>query len=496
MTTHHLSWADDWLKKPKNNYINGRFARGESSREWTNINPANETKVMSWTLPSQNQTEEAVQSAKKTFEQGLWQRLPMRDRAKKLLQLADIIRSHEEQFATLESIATGKTYKEALDDDLPDCSRIFEYYAGWIDKHYGENVPVEEGFINYTTREPIGVCALVVPWNFPLLMACWKIAPALATGNSICIKPSEHTPHTLIYLFELIHNKLDLPQGLINLLLGDKEVGETLSSHSDVDKISFTGSTQVGRSIVEQSARSNLKRVSLELGGKSPNIFFADTPNLQQAIDRSFQVMFSHKGEKCSEPTRFYIHESIYDKVVSSLVEKANQIVCGDPFSPNTHQGPQCHAEHFEKVLSYIEIGLAEGAKLLCGGRHDRSSNSDLGYFVRPTIFSEVTPSMRLSQEEIFGPILSVQRFSDEEEVISMANDSLYGLAAGLWTSDISRAHRVAHKLDAGMVFINRYGCYDFSSPFGGFKQSGWGKDMALHSLEEYSKTKSIWVKI
>ena len=342
----------------------------------------------------------------------------------------------------------------------------------------------------------MGCCALIVPWNFPLLMACWKIAPALAMGNSICIKPSEHTPHSLIYLFEILDQELDLPTGLINLLLGDGEIGKALANHQGVDKISFTGSTQTGRSIVSDSANSNLKRVSLELGGKSPNIFFADTPDLDAAIERSFQVMFSHKGEKCSEPTRFYIEESIYDTVCAKLIDKANRIKCGDPFDEQTDQGPQCHRAHFEQILKYIQIGREEGAKLLCGGHDDRAQTGGKGYFIRPTIFAEVHPNMRISQEEIFGPVLSIQKFSDEESVIKMANNSLYGLAAGLWTKDVSRAHRVANSLDAGMVFINRYGCYDFSSPFGGFKQSGWGKDMAKHSLEEYTKTKSIWLRI
>ena len=298
----------------------------------------------------------------------------------------------------------------------------------------------------------------------------------------------------MVRFFQLISEKIDLPPGLINLVLGDGELGHKISTHPEIDKVAFTGSTQVGKNIVESSARSNLKQVSLELGGKSPIIFFEDTPDIESAVERSFNVMFSHKGEKCSEPTRFYIHEKIYQDVVERLMEKCQSIVCGDSFDPLATQGAQCHRGHFEKVKSYFEIAKQDGASLLCGGDVDPLHRETGGLFIQPTIYGDVGPEMRLSREEIFGPILSINKFKTESEAISMANAGIYGLAAGLYTADISRAHKVASQLDAGMIFINRYGCYDFSSPFGGSKQSGWGKECGIQSIESYTKSKSVWV--
>jgi len=313
-------------------------------------------------------------------------------------------------------------------------------------------------------------------------------------GNTVIVMPSEYTPLSILRLAELIHEKADLPAGVFNVITGDAETGKLISEHPEINKISFTGSTVVGKKVLEGAAHSNLKTVTLELGGKSPNILFADLPDLEAAIDRSCTAMFSHKGEKCSEPTRILIQDSIYDQVVSGLVERMKKIRLGDPFSEGANQGPQAHAAHYKKVLDYIEIGKKEGAKLAFGGETKQAAGK--GYFIAPTLFTEVKPQMRIAQDEIFGPVLVAIRFRTEEEAIEIANQTAYGLAAGLWTSDLSRAHRVASKLDAGMVFVNRYGCYDFASPFGGFKQSGWGKEMAIQSLDAYTKTKSVWVKL
>ncbi len=491
-----LAWSKSWINEKKKNYIGGEWVTGNQDKIYENENPATNEILSRWNMASFEDVNHSIYEANAAFKSRSWIDLPMRKRASLLRSIGSLIRQHENEFAILESLANGKTYKEALTGDLPDCSDIFDYYAGWIDKVYGESVPVEKGFINFTRKEPLGVCALIVPWNFPLLMACWKLAPALSMGNSIIIKPSEHTPFSLIRLFQLIDENLDLPKGLINLVLGDGFVGEYLSSHSNVHKVSFTGSTKVGKNIISRSCRSSLKSLSLELGGKSPNIIFADCPDLKEAINRSFDVMFSHKGEKCSEPTRFYLEESIYDKVLQGLVSKANNIICGDPLSSQSDQGPQCHKLHFDKIIEYIDSGIKEGAKLECGGFFDDKANNGKGYYVRPTIFSNVNSSMRICQEEIFGPVLCISKFKTENEALALANNSMYGLAAGVWTSDISRAHRMAQEIDAGMVFINRYGCYDFSSPFGGFKESGWGKDMAIQSIDSYTKTKSVWIQI
>lgn len=484
-----------WLQKPKSFFIGGHTVPASKGlRTLDSINPCNQNVMAQIPVADGAVVDQAVRSARECFELGHWTRMSARDRARKMRDIGAATREAVIELATIEALDNGKLYLEALHDDLPDCADIFDYYAGWTDKHYGETCPVQDGFTNFTVKEPLGVCGLIVPWNFPLLLAMWKIAPALACGNSVVVKPSEQTSLSLIRWFEIVHEKVDLPPGLLNLVLGDGETGALISQHQGIDKVSFTGSTQVGRQIVHGSADSNLKSLSLELGGKSPNILFGDTPELDKAIDRSFHLIFSQKGEKCSEPTRFIIHESIHDYVVSELVRRAEASVCGDSFRHGVHQGAQNNQRQFKKILDYIEIGKQEGATLRAGGQACTQGENAKGFFVRPTIFTDVKSNMRIWNEEIFGPVLAITKFKTDEEAVRLANETPYGLAAGLWTSDITRAHRVSRQLNAGMIFINRYGCYDFSSPFGGFKQSGWGKEMGLHSLEAYTKTKSIWI--
>jgi aldehyde dehydrogenase (NAD+) len=496
MEPARLTWAREWLQAPKRLYVGGAWTEGSSGRIVEPINPANGRQLSRFQEASGDDVDRAVQAARAAFEHGSWATMGRRERARVLRRIADLIRVHRAELATLISLENGKLYRESCDDDMPDSAEVFEYYAGWTDKYYGETCPVDGDLLNYTLRVPAGVCALIVPWNFPLLLAAWKLAPALAMGNTTVIKPSPFTSLSLLRLFEILHEDEVVPRGAINLVLGGAEVGEALSRHAGVDKISFTGSTAVGRRIIHGAADSNLKTVTLELGGKSPNIVFDDVPDLDFAIDRSFQLMFAQKGEKCSEPTRFLLHEAIYDRFVERLCERAARVVCGDPFDPGSDQGPQCNAQQLEKILRYIETGKREGARLLVGGERDVIGTNASGYFVRPTIFGDVDNRLRVAQDEIFGPVLVVMRFSDEDEAVRLANDTPYGLAAGVWSADLSRAHRVAHRLDAGMVFINRYGCYDFASPFGGVKQSGWGSEMAMHSLQAYTKLKSIWVQL
>lgn len=488
-----LSWAKEWLAQSKTFYWGGNLEKGLGSRKWKVINPTSEEVLCEVPVAEKADVDSAVLAAKEAFKRGCWSESTRRFRRESLIKIGQIIREHAEELATLESLSNGKLFSESLIDDVPESADVFDYYAGWIDKVYGDTVPVDPGFLNYTRKEPLGVCALIVPWNFPLLLACWKIAPALAMGNTVIVKPSEYTPLSILRLAELIHEKASLPSGVFNVIFGDAETGRLISEHPEINKISFTGSTMVGKKVLSGAAASNLKTVTLELGGKSPNILFSDLPDLNAAIERSCTAMFSHKGEKCSEPTRILIQDSIYEKVVAGLVERMKKIKLGDPFSEGVNQGPQAHLAHYKKVLDYIEIGKKEGAVLAFGGE---SKTGGKGYFVTPTLFSEVKPQMRIAQEEIFGPVLVAIRFKTEEEAIEIANQTNYGLAAGLWTSDLSRAHRVAAKLDSGMVFVNRYGCYDFASPFGGFKQSGWGKEMAIQSLDAYTKTKSVWVKL
>ncbi len=488
-----FAWARDWLAKPKQQYLNGQWVEGTSGEQWPVKDPANGEVLCHVNMADEQQVEFMAEMADRAHETQVWSKASLATRAQLLRDIAALIRNNKEKLAVLETLANGKLYSESLEGDIPTCADIFDYYAGWVDKFYGEACPVEDGYLNYTTKEPVGVCGLIAPWNFPLYQASLKIAPALAMGNTVIIKPSEYTPLTAIYLVELIASQLSVPAGVINLLLTTGKAANQLTLSHHVHKISFTGSTGVGQKIVQNAGMSNLKSATLELGGKSPCIFFEDTPDLDAAIQRGFEVMFSHKGEKCSEPTRFLIHESIYDYVVNALVEKANAVKCGNPFDVDVQQGPQCNEMQFNKIMSYIEIGKSE-AELVAGGYADTEGDNAKGFFIRPTIFSRVAPTCRIAREEIFGPVLCCTEFSSTEEAVAMANDTAFGLAAGIYTSNVSRAHRVAEQIDAGMLFVNRYGCYGLSSPFGGFKQSGWGKEMAIHSLSSYTKSKSVWV--
>lgn len=489
----NLKWANNWLKQEKKQYINGQWVAG-AGNDWQVKNPANQDTLVTMRLASKEQVDEAAIAAKACHESGVWHRtITRKERADILNAIARLIRENVDKLSLLESLPNGKLYSEAREDDIPTCADIFEYYAGWTDKYYGEVSPVETGFLNYSNKEPVGVCALIAPWNFPLYQASLKIAPALAMGNSVVMKPSEITPLATLFLFELIDTELDLPKGLMNLLICDGPVADRLTMSNGVHKISFTGSTHVGRRIVQNSGQSNLKSVTLELGGKSPCIFFNDTPDLDAAIDRAFTVMFSHKGEKCSEPTRFLIQKGIYDDVMGRLIEKAEKVRCGSPLSPQSEQGPQCNQAQYQRILDYIEIGKSE-AELVAGGTPDLDGDNANGLFIRPTIFNNVPQKARIAQEEIFGPVLCCTPFESAEDALALANDSIYGLAAGIYTGNINIAHQMADRLDAGMVFVNRYGCYGLSSPFGGFKESGWGKEMAIHSLNSYTKTKGIWI--
>ena len=480
--------AEAWARERHALYIDGRWVRTREAIAC--IDPSNERVVGEAPSANAGDVDSAVDAARRAFK-GEWGRLSRNTRAQRLRAAGRVIRDHAEELAGLIALENGKLYREALDDDMPDTADVFDYYAGWTDKFYGETAPVERGFLNYITREPVGVCGLIVPWNYPLLLAAWKAAAALSMGNTIVVKPSENTPLSLLRLIDLLDRAEVFPAGVINVVTGAGETGNLLARHADVDKISFTGSTETGGKIVTASGQSNFKTVTLELGGKAPVLLFADTPNLGAAVERCFAVAYSHKGEKCTEPARLLIEDTIYDEVARALAERASAVRCGDPFDPGAGQGPQCGKAQYEKIIGYIESGIAGGARLLAGGKPHKSGP---GHYVPPTLFGDVDQRALIAQEEIFGPVLVLQRFKGEDDAVSLANDSKYGLAAGLYTGDVSRAHRVAAAIEAGQVFVNRYGCYDFASPFGGFKRSGWGKEMGVHSLEAYTRAKSVWI--
>lgn len=495
MEPARTEWALKWLADLKRSYVGGEWAApGDVVRE--TINPTTGRTHGAFGVADGQEIDRAVAAARGAFASGAWPKLSRRERARCLRRMGELVRANRAELATLIALENGKLYREAYEDDMPDTADVFDYYAGWTDKYYGETCPVDGPFVNFTQRVPVGVCGLIVPWNFPLLLAAWKLAPALAMGNSAVVKPSPFTPFSLLRFVEILHADGTLPPGVVNVVLGDVEAGERLTRHPGIDKIAFTGSTATGRRILVGAAESNLKTVTLELGGKSPNIVFDDVPDLAFAVDRSFHLMFSQKGEKCSEPTRFLLQKGIYERVVEALVARAAKAVCGDPFDPRSEQGPQCNRPHFDRILHAIDDGVRSGARLLVGGERDSTGANAEGFFVRPTIFANVDPHSRLAQEEIFGPVLCVAPFADEAEAVALANNTSYGLAAGVWSGDVARAHRVAQALDAGMIFINRYGCYDFASPFGGVRQSGWGHEMGIHSLEAYTRLKSVWVRL
>lgn len=491
--------VDAWLAQGAESYIDGRWhpASGEGlagPRSADRHNPADGSLVGTVPFATPADVDAAVAAAARAGAPGsAWANLSRRERARVLHRIGAVVRGHEDELATLVALENGKTYVDALDGDLPDTADVFDYYAGWTDKFHGEATPVEGDGINVVTREPVGVCALLVPWNYPLLLAAWKLAPALAMGNTVVVKPSPFTPFSLLRFVDLVDRAGILPPGVLNVVLGDAETGDALVTHPGVAKVSFTGSTTVGRAILSGVARSNLAGVTLELGGKSPSIVFPDVADLDACIDRSFRLMFSQKGEKCSEPTRFLLHDDIHDRFVEGLVARAEAVVCGDPFDPATDQGAQCTEAQLARLLDGIDAAHADGATLVAGGTRDTAGANGAGLFLRPTIFTGVTPDMRLFRDEVFGPLLAVTRFTTEDEAVALANDTPYGLAAGVNTADASRARRVAARLDAGQVFVNEYGQYDFAAPFGGFKASGWGKELGRHSLDAYTRAKSVW---
>ena len=433
----------------------------------------------------------AVSAARRAVDDRRWSGLRPGKRSDVLNKIADLIRKNSNELAQLEALDSGKPLQLAS-GEMWAAAEAFKYFAGWPSKVYGETNPTEDDMFVYTLREPVGVCGGIIPWNFPLIMASWKIAPALAFGNAIVLKPAEQTPLTALRLAELCL-EAGVPDGVVNVLSGfGEDAGAAIAHHTDIDKVTFTGSTEVGRKILHAS-EGNLKRVTLELGGKSPNIVFSDA-NLKHASMGSMFGVFLNSGQVCTAGTRILVEKDVHDEFVDALVGATQTLKVGAALEEGTGMGPVVSKEQLERVTGYIDIGRSEGAEVATGGE----TPTDLGdgYFVQPTVFTGVRNDMRIAQEEIFGPVVAVIEVDDVDEAIRVANDTIYGLASAVWTKDISKAHKVARGIKAGTVWINTYGLYDPSVSFGGYKQSGFGRDLGLHSMEAFTETKSVWVSL
>ncbi|WP_457329345.1 aldehyde dehydrogenase [Rhizobacter sp. P5_C2] len=436
----------------------------------------------------------AVQSARRAFDDGRWSRKAPAQRKKVLLRFAELILGAKEELALLETLDMGKPIKYSLSVDVPSTARCIAWYAEAVDKIYDEIAPTPHSALALITREPMGVIGAIVPWNYPMIMASWKLGPALAAGNSVVLKPSEKSPLTALRLAELAL-QAGLPDGVFNVVPGyGHEAGEALALHLQVDAIGFTGSTRVGRKMLDYAGRSNLKRVYNELGGKSAFVVFPDFDDLTRAAQTVAGSMFFNQGESCNAPSRVFVHESIADDFVKTVTAEAPKYQPGNPLDAGTELGALVDDTQLRTVMGYIDAGQSEGARLAAGGRQVRQDSG--GYFVEPTVFDGVTNAMKIAREEIFGPVLSVIRFKTEEEAVAMANDSAYGLQASVWSSNINRAHRVARALRAGTVHVNQYDEDDITVPFGGFKQSGNGRDKSLHAFDKYTELKTTWIRL
>lgn len=477
--------------KPGKLLINNEWVEARSGKTFDVINPATEEKLTQVAEADKADVDLAVTVARRAFEQGAWKKMSARERGKYLYRIAALCDKYKDELAELETLNNGKPINETRNVDIPYSTECFEYYAGLADKIHGDTIPVSGEFFNYTLREPVGVVGQVIPWNFPLLMAAWKLGPALATGCTVVLKPAEQTPLTALRLGE-IFLEADLPPGVVNILPGyGPTAGAALARHADVDKIAFTGSTEVGKLIMQMASESNLKRVSLELGGKAPNIVFADS-DLDAAVNGTMRGIFFNQGEVCCAGSRLFVEESVKDTFLSKLKSHAEKLVVGDPLDTRTQMGAQVSEEQYRKILNYIARGKQEGAVVVTGG----TPASNKGYFIKPTVFDSVKDNATIAREEIFGPVVSAFGFKNIDDIIKRANDTIYGLSAGIWTRDIGKAHRLARQIKAGTIWVNCYNCFDAASPFGGYKQSGFGRELGKYALELYTQVKSVWVSL
>jgi aldehyde dehydrogenase (NAD+) len=498
--------ASATVKKPKHAaprvsnqkmFIGGKWVESASGKSFETVNPATGATICHVAEGDKADIDLAVKAARRAMD-GPWGRMNASSRARLLNKLADLVERDKDDLAALETLDNGKPIADSLAADLPLTIKCYRYYAGWADKITGKTIPIDGNHFCYTRHEPVGVVGQIIPWNFPLLMQAWKWGPALACGNAIVLKPAEQTPLTALRIAALAQ-EAGFPDGVINVVPGfGPTAGAALASHMDVDKIAFTGETTTGKIVMTAAANSNLKRVSLELGGKSPNLVFADA-DLDAAIEGAYFGLFFNQGQCCVAGSRLYVEESIYDEFVDKMARKTKARKVGDPFDIDTEQGPQVSREQQDRVRGYIEHGKREGARLLVGGSNAPSSLAAAhanGYFVEPTVFTDVHDDMTIAKEEIFGPVMSILKFKSLEEVIDRGNRTNYGLAAAVWTSDVKKAHTVAHRLKAGTVWINCYDVFDAAAPFGGFKMSGIGRELGEYALSLYTEVKTVTMSL
>lgn len=475
-------------------YIDGQYGPAADGATFPCISPIDGRKLADIAACGAADVDRAVAAARRTFESGVWSGLAPRERKQRLQRLAALIEQHAEELALTEAVDMGKPVRDALLFDVPETARCYAWYGEAVDKHYDEVAPIGDSALATITREPVGVVAAVVPWNFPLLMSAWKVAPALAVGNSVVLKPAEQSSLSALRLAALVA-EAGIPPGVFNVVPGLGAVaGQALGLHPGVDCLTFTGSTATGKRFMRYSADSNLKRVWLECGGKSPHVVFDDCPDLDRAALVAALAIFVNQGEVCIAGSRLYVQEGIYDAFMARLMVHAKAMAPRDPLDPDAPMGAMVDERQMQGVLDRIEAGVREGATLRTGGQRVRTETG--GYYIEPTIFDCASQNLSIVREEIFGPVLAVQRFSSEEEAIQLANDSIYGLGAGLWTKNLGRAHRLSRRLRAGLVWVNCYADGDISVPFGGVKQSGFGRDKSLHALDKYCDLKTTWIDL
>lgn len=471
-------------------FIDGKCVPSVSGKTFETYNPATEEVLAVVSEAQEEDVTIAVQAARRAFEEGPWPKLSAAERAHLMYKLADLIDEHKEELAQLEALDNGKPYQVAVEDDIPATVEHYRYYAGWATKILGQTTPISKDYLNYTRHEPIGVVGQIIPWNYPLVMSAWKMGAALATGCTIVLKPAEQTPLSLLYTAQLF-KEAGFPDGVVNFVPGfGQTAGAAIVNHPDIDKVAFTGSTDTGKYIMRQAAET-IKHVTLELGGKSPNIILEDA-DLSEAIPGAFNgIMYNH-GQNCSAGSRIFVHRKHYDKVVEELARLANNVKLGAGMEIGTEMGPLVSKKQQERVLYYIAKGKEEGARVAAGGE----KALEKGYYIQPTVFADVTDEMIIAKEEIFGPVVVVLPFDTVEEVIERSNNTPFGLAAGVWTENIKTAHNVANRLKAGTVWINDYNLEDAAAPFGGYKQSGIGREMGSYALDNYTEVKSVWVNL